>query len=58
MVQVTKDPELRYTADSQLPIAEMMVEFPSLGADKKPALLKVVAWGDLAQQVKIGRAHV
>ena len=51
MVQVTKDPELRYTADSQLPIAEMMVEFPSLGADNKPALLKVVAWGDLAQQV-------
>ncbi|MCL2932948.1 MAG: single-stranded DNA-binding protein [Trichodesmium sp. MAG_R03] len=51
MVQITKDPELRYTAESQLPIAEMIVEFPNLGADNKPALLKVVAWGNLAQQV-------
>ncbi|MDE5072399.1 MAG: single-stranded DNA-binding protein [Trichodesmium sp. St16_bin4-tuft] len=51
MVQITKDPELRYTADSQLPVAEMIVEFPNLGVNNKPALLKVVAWRDLAEQV-------
>jgi single-stranded DNA-binding protein len=29
----------------------MIVEFPNLGTDNKPAVLKVVAWRDLAQQV-------
>ena len=51
MVQITKDPELRYTADAQLPVAEMMVEFANIGVDNKPAVLKVVAWRDLAQQI-------
>ncbi|MCL2925258.1 MAG: single-stranded DNA-binding protein [Trichodesmium sp. MAG_R04] len=51
MVQITKDPELRYTADDQLPVAEMIVEFPNIGVDNKPALLKVVAWRNLAQQI-------
>ncbi len=51
MVQILKDPELRYTADAQLPVAEMMVEFPNIGVDNKPAVLKVVAWRDLAQQI-------
>jgi len=51
MVRITKDPELRYTADAQLPVAEMMVEFANIGVDNKPAVLKVVAWRDLAQQI-------
>ncbi len=51
MVQIIKYPELRYTADAQLPVAEMMVEFPNIGVDNKPAVLKVVAWRDLAQQI-------
>ncbi|MGD1805480.1 single-stranded DNA-binding protein [Dapis sp. BLCC M126] len=51
MVQIIKDPELRYTADAQLPVAEMMVEFPNIGVDNKSAVLKVVAWRDLAQQI-------
>ncbi|NET45785.1 single-stranded DNA-binding protein [Okeania sp. SIO2B3] len=51
MVQIIKDPELRYTADAQLPVAEMMVEFSNLGVENKPAILKVVAWRDLAQQI-------
>ena len=51
MVQIIKDPELRYTADAQLAVAEMMVEFPNIGVDNKPAVLKVVAWRDLAQQI-------
>ena len=51
MVRIIKEPELRYTADAQIPVAEMMVEFPNVGVDNKPAMLKVVAWRDLAQQV-------
>ncbi|OZH51557.1 hypothetical protein AFK68_30205 [Hydrocoleum sp. CS-953] len=51
MVQIIKDPELRYTADAQLPVAEMMVEFPNIGVDNKPAVLKVVAWQNLAQEI-------
>ena len=51
MVQIIKYPELRYTADAQLPVAEMMVEFPNIGVDNKRAVLKVVAWRDLAQQI-------
>ncbi len=51
MVQIIKDPELRYTADAQLAVAEMMVEFPNIGFDNKPAVLKVVAWRDLAQEI-------
>ena len=51
MVQIIKDPELRYTADSQLAVTEMMVEFPNIGVDNKPAVLKVVAWRDLAQEI-------
>ncbi|MDJ0556071.1 MAG: single-stranded DNA-binding protein [Microcoleaceae cyanobacterium MO_207.B10] len=51
IVRIIKEPELRYTADAQIPVAEMMVEFPNIGVDNKPAILKVVAWRDLAQQV-------
>ncbi|MEB3341361.1 single-stranded DNA-binding protein [Okeania sp.] len=51
MVQITKDPELRYTADAQLPVAEMIVEFSNIGKENKPALLKVVGWGNLAQEI-------
>ncbi|MGB3507712.1 MAG: single-stranded DNA-binding protein [Microcoleaceae cyanobacterium] len=51
MVRIIKQPELRYTADAQLPVAEMMVEFSNPGIENKPAVLKVVAWRDLAQQV-------
>ncbi len=51
MVQIIKEPELRYTADTQLPVAEMMVEFTNIGTGNKPAVLKVVAWRDLAQQI-------
>ncbi|MEM1168046.1 MAG: single-stranded DNA-binding protein [Cyanobacteria bacterium P01_H01_bin.35] len=51
MVKIAKDPELRYTADAQLPVVEMIVEFPNIGVDNKQAVLKIVAWRDLAQQI-------
>ncbi len=52
MVEVIKDPELRYTQDGQTPIAEMLVQFPGLRAEDSSETLKVVGWGNLAQQIQ------
>lgn len=52
MAQIIQDPELRYTADSQTPIAQMLVEFPSQRAEDPPARLRVVGWGNLANSIK------
>jgi single-stranded DNA-binding protein len=51
MVELISDPQLRYTADGQIPIAEMQVQFPNLGKDSRPAILKAIAWRDLGQEV-------
>lgn len=50
MVEIVQDPQLRYTADNQIPIAEMLVKFPNL-RDDTFAVLKVVGWGSLAQEI-------
>jgi single-strand DNA-binding protein len=52
MAQIIQDPELRYTADNQTPIAQMLVEFPSQRSEDPPARLKVVGWGNLANEIK------
>lgn len=52
MAQIIQDPELRYTADTQTAIAQMLVEFPGLRAEDPPATLKVVGWGQFAQEIK------
>lgn len=52
MAQIIQDPELRYTADTQTPIAQMLVEFPSQRAEDPPARLRVVGWGNLANSIK------
>lgn len=52
MAEVMQEPELRYTADAQIPIAEMLVQFPNSKPDEPPATLKVVAWRDLAQEIQ------
>lgn len=52
MAQIIQDPELRYTADSQTPIAQMLVEFPSQRSEDPPARLRVVGWGNLANSIK------
>jgi single-stranded DNA-binding protein len=51
MAEIVQDPQLRYTAESQIPIAEMMVQFPSIRQDDPPSILKVVGWGNLAQEL-------
>lgn len=52
MAQIIQDPELRYTSDNQTPIAQMLVQFPSVRSEDPPATLKVVGWGNLAQEIK------
>ena len=52
MAEIVQAPELRYTSDTQTPIAEMFVEFPGLRAEDPPSRLKVVGWGNLAQEIQ------
>lgn len=52
MAEIIQNPELRYTSDTQTPIAEMMVQFPGLRPEEPPATLKVVGWGNLAQEIQ------
>ena len=51
MVQIVQEPQLRYTTD-QMALAEMLVQFPGLRAEDPPATLKVVGWGNLAQEIQ------
>lgn len=52
MAEVVQNPELRYTPDNQTPIAEMWVQFAGLREDDPPSKLKVVGWGNLAQEIQ------
>lgn len=51
MAEIIKEPELRYTPDNQTQIAEMLVQFPGPGPNDAPGTLKVVGWGNLAQEI-------
>ena len=51
-VQVKKAPTIRYTQDNKTPIAEMEVLFKGLRADDSPGELKVVGWGNMAQELQ------
>ncbi|NEP00907.1 MAG: single-stranded DNA-binding protein [Symploca sp. SIO2E9] len=52
MAQIIQDPELRYTSDSQTAVAQMLVQFESLRSEEPPTTLKVVGWGNLANEIK------
>lgn len=52
MAEIVQEPQLRYTPDNQTPIAEMMVEIAGLRDEDPPARLKVVGWGNLAQDIQ------
>ncbi|WP_320667293.1 single-stranded DNA-binding protein [Prochlorococcus sp. MIT 1307] len=51
-VQVKKAPTIRYTQDNKTPIAEMEVLFEGLRADDPSSELKVVGWGNMAQELQ------
>lgn len=50
--EIAQEPQLRYTSDTQIPVTEMMVQFPGGRDTDPPSRLKVVAWRDLAQAVQ------
>ena len=53
MAKVVRNPELRYTQDTQVPFSQLLVEFPGLREEDAPSTLKVVGWGDkLANQIQ------
>jgi single-stranded DNA-binding protein len=51
-VEVLEAPQLRYTQDNQTPVAEMAVQLDGLRPDDPPGQLKVVGWGNLAQDLQ------
>ena len=51
-VEVIDAPTVRYTQDNQTPIAEMAVRFDPLRDGDPPGELKVVGWGNLAQELQ------
>ena len=51
-VDVLQAPTLRYTQDNQTPIAEMDFAFDALRPDDPTGKLKVVGWGNLAQDLQ------
>lgn len=57
MAEVIQDPQLRFTPDNQTAISEMWVQFPGLRDGDPSSKLKVVGWGDLAQEIQ-QRYHV
>lgn len=52
MAEIVEEPELRFTSDNQTPIAELLVQFPGPRPEDPPATLKVVGWGNLAQEIQ------
>ena len=51
-VKVKQAPTVRYTQDNKTPIAEMEVVFDGLRTDDPPATIKVVGWGNMAQELQ------
>jgi single-strand DNA-binding protein len=51
-VDVLEAPQVRYTQDNQTPVAEMAVQLDGLRPDDPPGQLKVVGWGNLAQDLQ------
>jgi single-strand DNA-binding protein len=51
MAQIIRNPELRYTQENQTPLAQMLVEFPSMKPEDPPSTIKAVGWGNLATEI-------
>jgi len=51
MAEIIQQPQLRYTPDNQVPIAEMLVQFPGPKPEDPPEHLKVIGWGNFAQEI-------
>lgn len=52
MAEIVQSPQLRYTSDNQTPVAEFVVQFPGLKEGDPSSQMKVVGWGNLAQDIQ------
>jgi len=52
MAEIIAAPQLRYTQENQTAIAEMTVVFPGLRDDEPAQQMKVIGWGNLAQEMQ------
>jgi single-strand DNA-binding protein len=55
MAEIIKNPELRYTADNQMAVADMFVQFappPGSRPEERHPTIEVVGWGNLATEIK------
>ena len=48
---INNTPQMRYTKDNQIPIAEMVVNIKGLRNDDPTRELKVLGWGNIAQEM-------
>ena len=48
---INSDPQMRYTKENQTPIAEMIVNFNGLRTEDPIRELKVLGWGNIAQEM-------
>jgi single-stranded DNA-binding protein len=52
MAKIIRSPELRYTQEAQMPVAQMLVEFEGSKPEDPPSTLRVVGWGNLASEIQ------
>jgi single-strand DNA-binding protein len=52
MAEIISEPQLRFTQEAQLAVTEMTVQFPALRAEESAGTLKVIGWGNLAEQMQ------
>lgn len=52
MAEIIQPPQLRYTSDNQTPVSEFVVQFPGLREGDATGQIKVVGWGNLAQEIQ------
>jgi single-strand DNA-binding protein len=57
MAEITQEPQLRYLPDNQTAVAELEVQFPGVRPEDPVNKLKVVGFGNLAQDIQ-ARYHV
>ena len=48
---INSAPQMRYTKESQTPIAEMIVNFKGLRSEDPVRELKILGWGNIAQEM-------
>ena len=48
---INSAPQMRYTKENQIPIAEMIVNFKGLRSEDPSRELKILGWGNIAQEM-------